>query len=173
MQTNFFTGSGSSAATNRIIQDLNAIYNSHPEKFGYSAEPLNDNLYHWQVKLFGFEDGPLKSDLKTLKGKSGIDFVMLEMKFPASYPFSPPFIRVVKPRFLFHTGHVTIGGSICMELLTKSGWSPGNDIESILIQIRSEMISGGASIDFQNTREYTEEEAKQAFDRVAKQHGWN
>jgi hypothetical protein len=34
-------------------------------------------------------------------------------------PFSPPFIRVVEPRFAFHTGHVTIGGSICMELLTR------------------------------------------------------
>jgi len=169
----FFTGSGSNVATNRIIQDLNAIYNSHPEKFGYSAEPLNDNLYLWEVRLFGFEDGPLKTDLKTLKGKSGIDYVSLEMKFPATYPFDPPFIRVLKPRFQFHTGHVTIGGSICMELLTRSGWSPGNDIESILIQIRSEMISGGARLDFQNTREYTEEEAKQAFERVAKQHGWN
>ena len=27
------------------------------------------------------------------------------------------------------SGHVTIGGSICMEMLTKSGWTPTNDIE--------------------------------------------
>ena len=26
-------------------------------------------------------------------------------------------------------GHVTIGGSVCMEMLTKSGWRPTNDIE--------------------------------------------
>jgi hypothetical protein len=26
-------------------------------------------------------------------------------------------------------GHVTIGGSICMEMLTKSGWRPTNDLE--------------------------------------------
>jgi len=168
----FFTGTGSSAATNRIIQDLNAIYNSHPEKFGYSAEPVNDNLYLWEVKLFGFEEGALKEDIKALKIKNGTDFVTLEMKFPATYPFDPPFIRVVRPRFQFHTGHVTIGGSICMELLTRSGWSPGNDIESILIQIRSEMMGGGAKLDLNNTREYTEQEAREAFDRVAKQHKW-
>lgn len=35
----------------------------------------------------------------------------------------PPFVRVVRPRFQFRTGHVTIGGSICMELLTLSGWN--------------------------------------------------
>ena len=27
------------------------------------------------------------------------------------------------------SGHVTVGGSVCMEMLTKSGWVPTNDIE--------------------------------------------
>ena len=31
--------------------------------------------------------------------------------------------------FVYLPGHVTIGGSICMEMLTKSGWRPTNDIE--------------------------------------------
>lgn len=31
--------------------------------------------------------------------------------------------------FGFVAGHVTIGGSICMEMLTRSGWTPTNDIE--------------------------------------------
>jgi len=170
----FFTGAGSKSATNRIIQDLNAIYASSPEKFGYSAEPVGDDLYRWEVKLFGFEDAcHLKSDLERLKRMKGITSVLMDMKFPSDYPFSPPFLRVVRPRFQFHTGHVTIGGSICMELLTRSGWSPGNDIESILIQIRSEMISGNARIDFERMQDYTEEEARSAFERVARQHGWN
>ena len=30
---------------------------------------------------------------------------------------------------IIFTGHVTIGGSICMEMLTRSGWTPTNDIE--------------------------------------------
>ena len=33
----------------------------------------------------------------------------------------------------FFSGHVTIGGSICMEMLTKSGWRPCNDIEVNII----------------------------------------
>ncbi len=28
-----------------------------------------------------------------------------------------------------YAGHVTIGGSICMQMLTRSGWTPSNDIE--------------------------------------------
>lgn len=75
-------------------------------------------------------------------------------------------------RFQFHTGHITIGGSICMELLTPSGWRPTNDIESVIIQIRSEMIAGGARIDFSQDYPYSAVEAKAAFTRVAHQHGW-
>ena len=81
-------------------------------------------------------------------------------------------MRVVRPRFKFHTGHITIGGSICMELLTKSGWRPTNDIESVLIQIRAEMIAGGARLDLKNMQPYSLSEARSAFTRVASQHGW-
>jgi len=156
------------------VQDLKAIMKSQPEQFGYSANPINDDLYHWEVKLFGFEKGTLlQQDLDALKRKTSEDDIRLDMKFPKDYPFSPPFIRVVRPRFQFLTGHVTVGGSICMELLTRSGWSPGNDIESILIQIRSEIMSGGARLDLQNLTAYDEAEAKTAFQRAAKRHGWD
>jgi hypothetical protein len=51
--------------------------------------------------------------------------ITLRVAFPPNYPFAPPYVRVIKPRFQFRTGHVTIGGSICMEMLTNMGWSPG------------------------------------------------
>ena len=46
-----------------------------------------------------------------------------------------------------------------MDLLTQSGWSPVNSIESILIQIRTEMVEGGGRLDLGNQRPYTVEEA--------------
>jgi len=61
-------------------------------------------------------EGDLGRDLQESQRKFGIDFVELEMRFSEHYPFRPPFVRVVRPRFKFHTGHVTIGGSICMEI---------------------------------------------------------
>jgi len=169
----FFTGSGSKTATDRLMKDLQAIMRSDSTQFGYEAGPLDDNLYLWEVKLFGFDPkSDLSKDFEKVQKNEKERYIRLEMKFPNDYPFSPPFIRVVRPRFKFHTGHVTIGGSICMELLTRSGWSPGNDIESILVQIRSEMLSGGARLDLNNKSDYTEKEAQDAFSRVAKQHGW-
>jgi len=45
----------------------------------------------------------------------------------------PPFVRIIRPRFRFLTGHITVGGSICLQVLTVSGWSPSNDIEVYFI----------------------------------------
>ena len=95
--------------------------------------------------------------------------------FAEDHPYAPPFLRVVYPRFAFHTGHVTIGGSICMELLTKSGWRPSNDVDSVIVQVRAEMIAGAGRVDFarSNYPSYDLAEAHSAFHRVAEQHGWN
>jgi len=162
---------GSPSATMRLISDLKSLKRSESENLGFVAKPRIEpgkdleNLYHWEVKLSGFT-GEIGNDLK-----SSLGYVELEMRFSKDYPFQPPFVRVVQPRFRFQTGHVTVGGSICMELLTNTGWRSTNDIESILIQIRAEMQEGGARIE--GSGGYSENEAWEAFYRAAKNHGWD
>ena len=34
--------------------------------------------------------------------------MLLELRFPPDYPAHPPFVRVLAPRFLMRTGHVTV-----------------------------------------------------------------
>jgi len=61
-----------------------------------------------------------------------------------------------------------------MELLTNSGWNATNDIESILVQITAELVSGGARLDKgSGNYEYSEHEAWEAFYRAAGTHGWD
>jgi len=173
---------GSPAATMRLIKDLKNIAKGNAKELGFSANPVIhqksglENLYHWNVKLFGFEKGSdLFKDMEQFQKKTGQDHILLELRFSKDYPFAPPFVRVIRPRFAFRTGHVTMGGSICMELLTNSGWNSTNDIESILIQIRAEMLSGNARLDagMSGNYEYAESEAWDAFFRAAQTHGWN
>lgn len=72
------------------------------------------------------------------------------------------------------SGHVTVGGSICMELLTRSGWLSTNDIEGILIQARAEIMSDPhARLASNPDTEYSEDEAKAAFERMVLRYGWN
>jgi ubiquitin-protein ligase len=160
----------SKQASQRITSELKHILASNPEAQGYSVEPIKDNLYLWECCFFNFEPKELiAQDLLKLKQKA----IVLHITFPSTYPFNPPFCRVIKPRFAFHTGHVTIGGSICTELLTNKGWTSANTIEAVVVSIRAQFLEGGARLDMHNKREYTEQEAKEAFKRMVQTHGWH
>ena len=105
-------------------------------------------------------------------GNGQVPGVYMEMLIDTTtFPNSPPFVRVLRPRFKFHTGHVTIGGSLCTEVLT-SAWSSENDPFALLILLQNNLIDGNGQIDFQNVYDYTEREAQEAFARVANHHGW-
>jgi len=161
-------GSGK-GATERLHSELTHILKSKPESQGYSVEPDDDNLYKWNVKFFNFDKSdPIGQDLVRLHKKH----IVLSVTFPSTYPFAPPFIRVIEPRFQYRTGHVTIGGSICMELLTNKGWSPANTVEAVLVSVRSQFLEGGARLDTNSRHPYTEAEAIEAFNRMVRDHGW-
>ena len=138
----FVTGVGSNTAVHRLITDMKGIKSSEG-KYGVEGGPRGDNLFLWDVKLTNFpQDSSLGKDLLLYANSFNEEpVVSMEMTFPQDYPMAPPVVRVVKPRLRFLTGHVTIGGSVCMEMLTRSGWRPTYDIESTLVQIRAEIMS--------------------------------
>jgi len=47
---------------------------------------------------------------------------------------------------MIQRGHVTQGGAICMELLTKQGWSPAYTIEAVIMQVTATLTKGDARI---------------------------
>lgn len=128
-----------SGSKRRLAQDLYRIMNQDTEEAGFSLAPKSeDSMELWTINLFQFDpDSNLAKDMMVL----GIDHIELEMKFPQQYPFEPPFVRVVKPRFKRQTGFV-MNGALCAELLTKDGWNPVNDIESVIVSIRSLLVVG-------------------------------
>mmetsp|Transcript_16184 Transcript_16184/g.34417 ORF Transcript_16184/g.34417 Transcript_16184/m.34417 type:complete len:372 (+) Transcript_16184:92-1207(+) len=161
---------GSAGASKRLLKELKALHKVDSEEQGLSVEvPDDSDLYTWEVSFFNFERGtPLARDLERFPGKR----ILLRVLFPSQFPTQPPYIRVIRPRFAYRTGHVTLGGSICTEMLTNQGWSPLMSMESVLMAIRSNMVDGGARLNLDNTYDYSEEEAKQAFTRMMLQHGW-
>ena len=100
----------------RLAQDLYRIMNQDTEEAGFSIGPKSeDSMDHWIIKLFKFDpDSNLAKDMAVL----GFEHIELEMAFPDQYPFEPPFVRVVRPRFRRQTGFV-MNGALCMELLTN------------------------------------------------------
>jgi len=47
---------------------------------------------------------------------------------------------------------VLIGGAICMELLTKQGWSSAYSVEAVIMQIAATLVKGKARIQFGATK---------------------
>ncbi|KAJ6441786.1 ubiquitin-conjugating enzyme E2 Q2 [Purpureocillium lavendulum] len=165
-------------AVNREVKDLHRIQSKTAyQELGWTMDMEGvDNLFHWIVELHSFDTSlPLGQDMMRL----GVQSVVLEIRFGASFPMSPPFVRVVRPRFLPFSrgggGHVTAGGAICSELLTNSGWSPALSMEKVFLQVRLGLceLDPPARLD---PRKYSQDygimEAVEAYKRAALVHGW-
>ena len=172
-----FAGQGSISANKRILNEYKYLSTSK-ECVGINVEfEGGDNMYVWiaSLDMDRFEvPKELKNDFNLFSQKTGRPkHLVFEVRFDAKFPFSPPFLRVIRPRFAFHTGHITVGGSICMQSITPSGWIPVRTVESIFIEILFNMGEGGARLDLgQLGMDYSLAEAQDAFQRVARQHNW-
>ena len=179
-----FGGSGSSAivrpasptpnATRMVLRELKKLTTATHDSNVRVTLPNEADVYVWNVELFVSGGSPLSIQLDEYAKATGEpSAVKLEVRFDGGFPSSPPFVRVITPRFAFHTGHVTIGGSICMAELTSSGWNPEFTIECVLNMILSAMLDGNATLHATHAaRPYSLHEAQMAFNRVASQHGW-
>ncbi|KAL2842758.1 hypothetical protein BJY01DRAFT_199952 [Aspergillus pseudoustus] len=171
-----------SRSTRSLQRELNAARKAQNERplheLGwYIHSDTIQNMYQWIVELHSFDNRlPLAQDLK----KAGYSSILMEIRFPSDYPLSPPFLRVIRPRFLRYSegggGHVTAGGAMCMELLTNSGWLPTSSIDSILLQVWMAITNEEprpARLDSRSLgTDYTVHEAISEYKRVCYAHGW-
>jgi len=143
--------------------------------------PDEDNFNRWLVSVSrrNFYDAdpstapdkqtPLYQDMLAC----GVEYINFEITLPDDYPLSPPFIRIITPRFVHLTGHITIGGSICSELLMKQNWVPTLSILKVMIIVCHNMVDGGARLERGPglLKPYTFTEAESAYNRMIRTHG--
>lgn len=99
------------------------------------------------MKLFKVDpDSQLAVDMKQLEQTTKQNFLLFHIVFKDSFPFEPPFVRLVSPSVM--NGFVLSGGALCMEILTKSGWSSAYSIESLIMQVSATLVKGKARISF-------------------------
>jgi ubiquitin-conjugating enzyme E2 Q len=169
------------SATKRLMKDFKDLINvqnmTPAHELGWHIDEHKvDNIYQWIVELHSFESTlPLAQDMK----KNNVKSIVLELRFGKDYPMSPPFVRVIRPRFLGFQqgggGHVTAGGAMCMELLTNDGWSAVSSIESVLLQVRmaiSSLEPKPARLERGGRVDYGVGEAVEAYIRACAVHGW-
>lgn len=154
----------------RLSVEYQTIARKDPAILGFSIVlPEPDNKRLWRLHIHQVDNSELAAQMSRL----GIPYIDMEITFPENYPIEPPFPRIISPRFKPLTGHITIGGSICMEAISKSGWCPATRVESLILQIKTVLSDGGAIIDESHYNySYNADEAKEAFARAMANHGW-
>jgi ubiquitin-protein ligase len=154
----------------RLMKEYQMIIKQSPEKLGFNVKLAEDDkLGVWMVYINNTDNEKLAEQMKRLK----IDAIEIEITFKHNYPIAPPFIRIVYPHFKFRSGHITIGGSLCMEMLTNQGWQPSFNVENVITQIKLAISDGEGEIDEANyNKRYTMVEAVDSFKRVLATHGW-
>uniref|UniRef100_A0A8C9Q0X0 UBC core domain-containing protein n=1 Tax=Spermophilus dauricus TaxID=99837 RepID=A0A8C9Q0X0_SPEDA len=129
----------------------------------YRSQSFKGGNYDWNVKLLKVDqDSALHNDLQILKEKEGADFIRLNFSFKDNFPFGPPLVRVVSP--VLSGGYVLGGGAMCMELLTKQGWSSAYCIESVIMQISATLVKGKVRVQFgANKSQYSLTRPQQSY----------
>lgn len=131
-------------------------------------DDANMNIFIMSVDISNFDN---ESALYANLCAYDITSVDFEFRLPEEYPFKPPFIRIISPRFKYMTGHITLGGSICMEILTNQLWVPSLMLNKVILMIVQNMIIGGAELDPKSYKKpYTYEEAIAAYKRMLVSH---
>jgi len=170
------TMAGSIQATDRLMKELKDIYMSPSFKSGaYTVELVNDSLYEWNVKIHRVDpDSSLAEDLIKLKEKEGTDHILMSFTFKDTFPFDPPFVRMIYP--VLNGGYVLDGGALCMELMTPQGWSSAYTIEAVIMQLSATLVKGKARIRFDAPKgTYNLARAQQSFRSLVHIHeknGW-
>jgi ubiquitin-conjugating enzyme E2 Q len=108
------------AATKTLAREVKMLQNiqatSSLNELGWYIDfDQMSNLFQWIVELHSFDQSlPLAKDMRA----AGVSSIVLEIRFGKSFPFSPPFVRVIRPKFTPFMegggGHVTLGGAMCM-----------------------------------------------------------
>ncbi len=105
----------------RLQNEVRSLQNNDGEyKKMFRIKMVKDDMYHWEVILYGPADSLYE----------GYQF-KLDVKLPNDYPFSAPRIKFLSPIL-----HVNINnkGDICLDIL-KDKWAASQNITSIMLSI--------------------------------------
>lgn len=122
-----------SAATKALQQELKGLQKEPLE--GFTVQLVNDNLFEWEVAIFGppntlYQGGYFKSNIK----------------FPIDYPYNPPSVRFTTK--MWHP-NIYENGDVCISILhppvddptntelPSEKWNPAQNVRTVMMSIIS------------------------------------
>ncbi len=114
----------------------------------YDVSLVNNNMFDWIVTH---------------------NNITLNIKFPNTYPFDPPFIYIKSPIFTESSKYITNKGALCFEFLTTKYWIPIISIENLIIQIYVLIIYNA---EIKEYKENNYNDAIESFKTLTIGNGW-
>jgi ubiquitin-protein ligase len=156
------------SAQKRLLFDFRAIQKTKPSEIIFTASPVNENLFHWEIRIDKFFDNTnLKEEIKRYKNETGRDYLEALAIFPPDYPFKPPFFQFIQPRL--NGGYIS-NGAICNDILTYGAWSSSYDCVSVFTNLFAFVFSHNPTIDFSNRTPYSRQEAINSYNSLWNSH---
>eukprot|EP01117_Protostelium_nocturnum_P006305 TRINITY_DN2276_c1_g1_i1.p1 TRINITY_DN2276_c1_g1~~TRINITY_DN2276_c1_g1_i1.p1 ORF type:complete len:987 (-),score=366.44 TRINITY_DN2276_c1_g1_i1:33-2858(-) len=109
-----YSGEGTEEANMMLQTELLVLKETNTKEMGFEAGPIGNDLFYWRVKLTGFGHETKVGQqlyeiaLNQMNQHANINYasnslvegeVILEIRFPPTYPLKRPSFRIVKPRF--------------------------------------------------------------------------
>jgi ubiquitin-protein ligase len=119
--------------SNTIVADM--IINEYMEVWKkFKVSLVNDNIYHWNIKLKDFGNPILNDSLKQISDKFGYDHIEFELMFDnIYYPNYPPVLKILRPRLSDSLMH-RIANS---KMLRFEYWDPMIGIINIIERVNT------------------------------------
>lgn len=119
-----------------------------------TLELVNNNLFHWKLKLMKFSRSDINQELLELKKKFGYNYIEIELMFhDVLYPNYPPSIKVIRPRMNNALMHKLANA----KMVKLNYWKPTRDSLFIINKIYDILNQKGSifiDTDMNNTNKY-------------------
>lgn len=109
------------------------------------ADQEGNDLRIWSLRLLTSGIDSSCALGKQLRA-SHVDCIQFEMWIPNAFPVQPPLVRVIRPTFNPGSFWVQTAGALCLEALTKSGWTPAMSLPQLGVHIKTMMSQGNGSV---------------------------
>jgi len=122
-------GAEKNSAIKRIMSEWKGMQRDPASKYGYMAQPSEDDIFEWHFMFHGPPDTDFAGGVYTGR-----------INLPAEYPFKPPEIRILTPN-----GRFELNKKICLSISSyhPEHWQPSWDIRTIITALIAFMPTEG------------------------------